>query len=556
LKKITKIENEIPVLPQKLKVAAYARVSKDSDEMAHSLSAQISYYSELIQKNPKWEYAGVYADYGISGTGISRRDEFKRLIDDCESGRINLILTKSVSRFARNTVDLLQTIRHLKEIGVEVRFQKENISTFSMDGEILITMLADFAEQESKSTSENIRWSIRKKFEKGKQWHVPAYGYKWNGKTFIVDDYEAEVIKVIFNNYLNDVPIRQTSRWLKENGYDWSVPFINYALQNVVYVGDLILQKYFVESYRTHKLIKNTGQLPRYYVKNNHQAIIDRETFDKVQEKIKANYDFNLAAHRIVKPSCFSAKIICGKCGCNYFKDMVKSNAIDGFVENWVCYGKRKKQTECGARNIHGGRLRKVCCEILELDEFDELIFSKQIEKIVTTDTDILKFYFYDGRIKEAKFQYHSINERAYKDPHTRFFAYRWSSKGYQIIEKEAEAVKLIYQYYADGWKISDISRELESKGYKSCKGKLSRKVVTYALDSEVYIGKRIVKGQFTESGKDLVIENDHESIIDIELNEKVKQRRIIELKKQERRIATRRETARNEKRDSNTSNN
>lgn len=166
--KITKIKPRMPDFPVRKRVAAYARVSMETERLRHSLSSQISYYSKLIQDNPEWEYVGVYADEGISGTAINKRDEFKRLISDCDAGKIDIILTKSISRFARNTVDLLNTVRHLKEIGVEVRFEKENIWTFDGKGELLITIMPSLAQEESRSISENCTWGQRKRFADGK----------------------------------------------------------------------------------------------------------------------------------------------------------------------------------------------------------------------------------------------------------------------------------------------------------------------------------------------------------------------------------------------------
>lgn len=165
--KITRVEQAVPIIKIKKKVAAYARISMESERMNHSLSAQISYYSSLIQKNPVWQYAGVFADDGISGTGISKRDEFKRMIKAADNGEIDIILTKSIQRFARNTVDLLETVRHLKNIGVEVRFEKEHINSMSGDGELMLTILASFAQEESRSISDNVKWSARKRFEQG-----------------------------------------------------------------------------------------------------------------------------------------------------------------------------------------------------------------------------------------------------------------------------------------------------------------------------------------------------------------------------------------------------
>ena len=532
MKKIRVIEPKKPLIKPKIRVAAYARVSRESERMQHSLSAQISYYNELIQKNLEWKFAGVYVDSFISGTDTKRRTEFQRLMQDCSEGKIDIILCKSISRFARNTVDLLKAVRCLKSIGVEVRFEKERINTFSTDGELMLSIMAEFAELEIKSISDNLKWAVRKKFEQGKQWHTAAYGYRWNGETFVVEEHEAEAVKVIFQNYLNGVPMWQTSRWLKENGHAWTMPFIKYALQNEVYVGDVILQKYFRENPLTHKIVKNEGQLQRYYVSDNHEPIIDRETFDKVQEKIKANFEFNSSAHWIVKPYCFTSKIVCGHCGNHYYKGATKTNTIDGLCDNYICVGKKKKGVDfCTARNIKGSRLRKACCEVLGIDEFDEDLFSTQIEKIVTTDTDILEFYFYDGRMKTAKIHYYSPEEKKYTDPHSKVFGYAWSSSGYQFYTNECNAVKLMYQYYAEGMAIIEISRKLEAQGFKARKA-ISRKLIAHVLDSDFYIGHRTIKGKFTESGEDEFIENDHEPLIDLELNRKVKERRRFELEK------------------------
>ena len=227
--KITRIEPTIMTLTSKKKVAAYARVSMESDRLNHSLSAQVSYYSNLIQNNPAWIYVGVYADSGISGGDIRRRTEFKRLVEDCDAGKIDIILCKSISRFARNTVDLLETVRHLKSLGIDVWFEKENIKALSADGELMLGILAGFAEEESRSQSDNAKWSIQKKFERGEQWHAAAYGYRWDGKSFVICEEEAKAIRVIYDNFLRDVPLRQTSRWLAEHGYACSMFFIRFC---------------------------------------------------------------------------------------------------------------------------------------------------------------------------------------------------------------------------------------------------------------------------------------------------------------------------------------
>lgn len=529
--KITRIEPTVATLTPKKKVAAYARVSVESDRLNHSLSAQVSYYSNLIQKNPEWIYVGVYADSGISGGNIRRRAEFKHLVEDCDAGKIDIVLCKSISRFARNTVDLLETVRHLKSLGIDVWFEKENIKSLSADGELMLGILAGFAEEESRSQSDNAKWSIQKKFERGEQWHAAAYGYRWDGKSFVICEEEAKAIRVIYENFLRDVPLRQTSRWLESHGYACSMFFIRYVLQNMVYVGDVLLQRYITENPRTHRIIENKGQLPRYYITDNHPAIIDRETFEKVQEKIRASYEFNPAAHRIVKPSCFSAKIICGKCGAHFVKGVTRTNGHDGLQEHWYCYDKIRRRT-CDARNIRGDRLREASCEVLGLSEFDEDVFAKTVEKVLTTNTDVLEFHFYDGTVRTARIHYFDQAEKKHTDPHKKPFGYRWSKNGYVIVPKEAEAVRLIFQYYLEGLQITDISRKLEVGGYGSVRGKISRKLIAYTLDSDFYLGVRRIKAQFSESGQEEVIENDHEPLVTQELFDAVQVRRRAEYRR------------------------
>ncbi|MBQ2047933.1 MAG: recombinase family protein, partial [Schwartzia sp.] len=203
MKTIEKIERTKPVLPARKRVAAYARVSMESERMHHSLSAQISYYSNLIQKNPEWEYAGVYADYAISGTGTKRREEFTRMIADCDAGRIDIVLTKSIQRFARNTVDLLNTVRHLKDLGIEVRFEKENINSMSGDGELMLSILASFAQEESRSLSENVRWATVKRFQQGiPNGKFTIFGYIWEDDHLVIVPEEAEIIRWMYSEYM------------------------------------------------------------------------------------------------------------------------------------------------------------------------------------------------------------------------------------------------------------------------------------------------------------------------------------------------------------------
>jgi len=218
------MNKNVTVLPQKLelekklRVAAYARVSDCKDSMLQSLSNQVSYYSNLIQNNNKWLYAGVYIDEGVTGTK-DERVEFQRMINDAKAGKIDVIITKSISRFARNTVTLLSTIRELKHIGVDVYFEEQNIHTISSDGELMITILASYAQEESRQVSENMKWRIRKNFEEGKTWNSVIYGYSYDDGIFIIIPHEAHVVRLIYDYYLSGMGVGAVTKKINEEGY-------------------------------------------------------------------------------------------------------------------------------------------------------------------------------------------------------------------------------------------------------------------------------------------------------------------------------------------------
>ena len=381
--KITRVEQAVPTIKTKKKVAAYARISMESERMNHSLSAQISYYSSLIQKNPDWQYAGVFADDGISGTGIAKRDEFKRMIEAADNGEIDIILTKSIQRFARNTVDLLQTVRHLKDIGVEVRFEKEHINSMSGDGELMLTILASFAQEESRSLSENCKWGIRERFEKGiPNGHFRVYGYRWEGDDLVIVPEEAEIVKRIFQNFLDGKSRLETEREFAAEGITtregcrWVDSNIKVVLTNVTYTGNLLLQKEFISDPISKQRKKNKGQLPQYYVEDTHPAIIDKATFDYVQEEIARRKELGPRANKSLNLTCFSGMLKCPHCGQSY---MHNKRTDRGFMEFWVCGSRKKKGGRCPVGgSINHENLKKACAAVLGLDEFDEDAFHQR----------------------------------------------------------------------------------------------------------------------------------------------------------------------------------
>ena len=396
MKKIERLEPKVPQIKRKKRVAAYARVSAESDRLNHSLSAQVSYYSQLIQKNPEWEYAGVYADSFISGTSIDKRNEFQRLLADCEAGKVEIILTKSISRFARNTVDLLSVVRHLKALGVEVRFEKEHISSLTASGEVMLSILASFAQEESVNNSENVKWAKKKRFEQGlPHARFNLYGYKWEGDQLLVVPEEAAVVKRIYQAFLDGKSGSEIARELSADGITtregcrWSTTSIRYILRNANYTGNLLLQKYYVENPLTHKVRKNNGECNRYWVENTHEALVDKETFDLVQREMARRMDMR-ATHK----SCFTLKIKCPFCGHSYVYHTYKSTKN----EYWV---HQPKKRICPVRwIINQAGLERVCADVLGAKAFDEDMFLEQVDFINVPRRERLEIHFKDGKIQ------------------------------------------------------------------------------------------------------------------------------------------------------------
>lgn len=403
--KISRIEPTVPAIKQLKKVAAYARVSMQSERMMHSLSAQISYYSKLIQKNPDWEYAGVYADDFISGTNTVKRDEFKRMLADCEEGKIDIILTKSISRFARNTVDLLETVRDLKAKGIEVRFEKENISSMSGDGELMLSILASFAQEESRSISENIRWATKKRFEQG----IPngkfrIFGYRWDEDQLVIEPSEAAIVKRIFQNFLDGKSRLETEKEFAAegittaNGCRWVDSNIKVVLTNITYTGNLLLQKEFIEGPITKRRKKNRGEMPQYFVENTHEPIIDMETFQYVQDEIARRKELGALANKSLNTTCFTGKIKCPHCGVSYMHN--KRTDRGNCLEFWCCGSRKKKGGHCGVGgSINHKNMVKACTEVLGLEEFDEEIFLREVDHIDVPKRYVLEFHMTDGRV-------------------------------------------------------------------------------------------------------------------------------------------------------------
>ncbi|HEL2325320.1 TPA: recombinase family protein [Streptococcus suis] len=303
---------------KKRRVAGYARVSTDHEDQATSYESQMRYYSEYINGRDDWEFVKMYSDEGISGTNTKLRTGFKAMVEDALNGKIDLIITKSVSRFARNTVDSLTTVRQLKEVGVEIYFEKENIWTLDSKGELLITIMSSLAQEESRSISENVTWGLRKQFAEGKV-HFPytnVLGFKaGEDGAIVVDQDEAKTVRYIFQQALIGKSPYHIAKDLTEQGVpspsgksQWNATTIKRMLRNEKYKGDALLQKTYTIDFLTKKKNINRGELPQYYVENNHEAIVDRETFDAVQQVLDNK-------GRKSSTTIFSSKLVCGDCG-------------------------------------------------------------------------------------------------------------------------------------------------------------------------------------------------------------------------------------------------
>ena len=304
------------------RVAAYARVSTSSEEQLTSYEAQVDYYTRFIQSKPEWEFVRVYTDEGISAVNTKKREGFNQMVRDALDGKIDLIVTKSVSRFARNTVDSLTTVRKLKDKGIEIYFEKENIWTLDAKGELLITIMSSLAQEESRSISENVTWGHRKRFADGKVSvpfeHFLGYDRGPDGN-LVVNREQAKTVKLIYRLFLDGYTFHSIAKELTARGLEtpakkkrWYPGTVESILTNEKYKGDALLQKRFTVNFLTKETKMNEGEVPQYYVENNHEAIISPQVFDWVQEEIKRRRE---GRGRYSGVSIFSSKIKCGQCG-------------------------------------------------------------------------------------------------------------------------------------------------------------------------------------------------------------------------------------------------
>ena len=377
---------QLRTVQRQLRVAAYCRVSTDQEEQLTSYEAQVAYYTDKIMTNPEWTMAGIFADEGITGTSAKKRPEFLRMIRMCKRGKIDVILTKSISRFARNTVDCLNYIRELKELGIAVIFEKENINTMKADSEIIITMLGGFAQAESESISQNVRWGKRQSFKSGKVafQYSRIYGYERgeDNRPRVVPE-QAAVVKWIFESYLAGMSVASIKLMLEAEGIPaaggkpkWSEGALQYLLRNEKYCGDALLQKTYIENCISKKIKKNNGELPKYLVKDHHEAIISRSLFELVQAEIARRAGKRKVSDKTSKTQqskysshyALTELLVCGDCGTAYRR------------VTWAKRGKKKVVWRCISRLDYG---TKYCKNSPTIDE--EALHAAVLAAINTT---------------------------------------------------------------------------------------------------------------------------------------------------------------------------
>ena len=402
-------QEPISTVPKKLRVAAYARVSTEQDEQQNSYEAQIEFYTRYIRSNPDWQFVDVFADRGITGTNTKNRDEFNRMIDLAMNGEIDLILTKSISRFARNTITTLQTVRELKAAGIEVWFEKENLHTFDPKCEMMLTIMSSLAQEESRSISENVRWGQQRSMQKGKihlaYSHFLGYQKGSDGRPEIVEE-EAAVVRDIYDWYISGKTINDIAATLTDKGIPtpagkskWSVSTVRSILSNEKYKGEALLQKTFTVDYLTKEVRKNSGEVPFVRVHNSHEPIIEPEVFDQVQELL-AKQTKRRSKVRTSHP--FAGKIVCADCGNTFGHKVWRLRSTGEHYDVWYCNHKYDGETPCSTPYYRESEIKSAFEQMLaKLGENDTSYsdehWKELVQSLIVYQDEHLKFQLVGG---------------------------------------------------------------------------------------------------------------------------------------------------------------
>ncbi len=409
---------------KKLRVAGYARVSSDSSDQLNSFAAQNTYFTKLIESNDQWEMVDVYADEGISGRSAEKRGDFQRMIADCERGKIDRIITKSISRFARNAKECLTIIRHLKSIGVSIYFEEQNIDTSIVTGEMLTAVFAGLAQAESESIGKNMRWSYEKRMASGEfNTCKSPLGYRMVKGQLEIDEDEAAIVRMIFRDYLSGKSCKAIGAKLQEMGVQakdrkrvWNSSTISYILSNERYIGNALLQKsYTTETFPPQRKL-NHGEVPQYYVEGSNPPIIDKETF-AAAKSLMASRSEKVSRNRNSSP--FMQKIHCGYCGA-----LARHKAENGKV-NWVCYTHNKNAMLCPTGPIPDDEIKKAFLRLYFKLKLDNMCLLKELEKDLTQlrnrkmlwSVDVIELNKRISDIAEQDQQLSELNSLGLADP-------------------------------------------------------------------------------------------------------------------------------------------
>ena len=384
-----------PRQPKLKRVAAYARVSSGKDAMLHSLAAQVEYYSNYIRRHPGWEYVGVYADEAKTGTKDSR-EQFQQLLTDCKAGKIDHILTKSISRMARNTVTLLKTVRELKAMGITVYFEEQNIDTGTDDGELMLSILASYAQEESLSASENQKWRVRQNFENGQPWRGFMLGYRYKDGQYIVVPEEAEIVRSIYADFLDGKGVTAIMKRLNsegiltQQGFTWHKSAVTRVLKNYTYTGNLLLQTKYRENHLTKRTLVNHGQLPQYHATDTHEPIIEIDTYNAVQLEMHRRAQ-KYGKQQASEKHPFSGMITCAGCGKHYRRKVTATGPV------WICstYNTLGKAA-CPSKAIPESTLMEIAATVSATGE---------ITAITAKNDNALEFTLADGTVTVKQWQ-------------------------------------------------------------------------------------------------------------------------------------------------------
>ncbi|MGX7092386.1 recombinase family protein [Hutsoniella sourekii] len=428
----------------KLRVAAYCRVSTESEEQAGSFQTQVNHYTQYIRKNPDWVLVDIYADEGISGTNTKNRREFNRMIEECQASSIDLIITKSISRFARNTLDCLKYIRELKAKNVGVYFEKENINTLDSKGEVLITIMASLAQQESESISKNIKLGLQYRYQQGqvKLNTTNFLGYDTDGDgNLVINQEQAKIVKRIFKEYLEGKGTGRIAKGLTEDMMPtargllkWSSDDINRIISNEKYMGDALLQKTYTVDCLTKQRVPNDGTVPQYYIEDNHEPIVSKEVFHLAQQE-KARRS-NLYSGKRKKKRLYqgkyalSGKVICDCCG-EIFR-RVKWNSRGSKSVVWRCVARMDNPSKCQARTVKEDMLHEVIVEVINslIEDSDYLdTLEMNIKEVLNQK--------YDETVEDVDDQLHELQKQLYINGNEKDEYERLAEQIYDLREKK-----------------------------------------------------------------------------------------------------------------------